>query len=185
MKKLEERNVCISNAKQRWNFLKKSTLVTSKSPEPTPSKSPGPSSISGDRLKGCDYDDLNDMPPKIIGHFQDGEENSDGDLSSSMMTTTETDCTISPTISHQHLALSRQASRSSLLSMKLTLPNSGPGSPSSSSQRSLGYSCKSGSDSEGKPGKHYHSSYLNVKFGGKYSSGNGNIALFFSNNNKQ
>ena len=26
MKKLEERNVCISNAKQRWNFIKKSTL---------------------------------------------------------------------------------------------------------------------------------------------------------------
>ena len=74
-----------------------------------------------------------------------------------MMTTTETDCTISPTISHQHLALSRQTSKSSLLSMKLTLPNSGPGSPSSSSQRSLGYSCKSGSDSEG---KHHHSAQL-------------------------
>ena len=27
MRKLEERNVCISNAKQRWNFLKTSTLV--------------------------------------------------------------------------------------------------------------------------------------------------------------
>ena len=91
-----------------------------------------------------DLDDIKEQPPKFITHFQDGEENSDGDLSSSMMTTTETDCTISPTISHQHLALSRQTSKSSLLSMKLTLPNSGPGSPSSSSQRSLGYSCKSG-----------------------------------------
>ena len=66
-----------------------------------------------------------------------------------MTTATETDCTISPTISHQHLhSLSRQTSKSSLLSMKLTLPNSGPGSPSSSSQRSIGYSYKSGSDSE-------------------------------------
>ena len=55
-----------------------------------------------------DLDHINEQPPKIISHFQDGEENSDGDLSSSMMTTTETDCTISPTISHQHLALSRQ-----------------------------------------------------------------------------
>ena len=98
-----------------------------------------------------DLEDISVQPPRIgIGLGQDGEENSDGDLSSSMMTTTETDCTISPTISHQHLALSRQASRSSLLSMKLTLPNSGPGSPSSSSQRSIAYSCKSGSDSEGK-----------------------------------
>ena len=104
-----------------------------------------------------DLDDIKEQPPKFITHFQDGEENSDGDLSSSMMTTTETDCTISPTISHQHLALSRQTSKSSLLSMKLTLPNSGPGSPSSSSQRSLGYSCKSGSDSEG---KHHHSAQL-------------------------
>ena len=65
--------------------------------------------MGGDKTsKTNDTDDLNDPPPKIVGHFQDGEENSDGDLSSSMMTTTETDCTISPTISHQHLALSRQ-----------------------------------------------------------------------------
>ena len=136
MKKLEERNVCISNAKQRWNFLKKTTLAASK----------------WEKVKhgAGDKDESLDLPPKIISHFQDGEENSDGDLSSSMMTTaTETDCTISPTISHQHLhSLSRQTSKSSLLSMKLTLPNSGPGSPSSSSQRSIGYSYKSGSDSE-------------------------------------
>ena len=26
IKKLEERNACITNAKQRWNFIKKSTL---------------------------------------------------------------------------------------------------------------------------------------------------------------
>ena len=52
-----------------------------------------------DKAKGNgDLDDINEQPPKIISHFQDGEENSDGDLSSSMMTTTETDCTISPTI---------------------------------------------------------------------------------------
>ena len=30
MKKLEERNVCISNAKHRWNFIKKSTLPEKK-----------------------------------------------------------------------------------------------------------------------------------------------------------
>ena len=150
MKKLEERNVCISNAKQRWNFLQKATLVKEVKPQ-----EPSPSTIA-DKLNKLE-DNLDQMPPKIISQFQDGEENSDGDLSSSMMTTTETDCTISPTISHQHLALSRQASRSSLMSMKLTLPNSGPGSPSSSSQRSLAYSCKSGSDSEA--GKHHHSNH--------------------------
>ena len=153
MKKLEERNVCISNAKQRWNFLRKTTLDHKAAQE-----QPSPSTIA-DKLTKLE-DEHSSTPPKIISQFQDGEENSDGDLSSSMMTTTETDCTISPTISHQHLALSRQASRSSLMSMKLTLPNSGPGSPSSSSQRSLAYtSCKSGSDSEA--GKHHqqHSHY--------------------------
>ena len=144
MKKLEERNVCISNAKQRWSFLRATTLDHKAAQE-----QPSPSTIA-DKLTKLE----DGTPPKIISQFQDGEENSDGDLSSSMMTTTETDCTISPTISHQHLALSRQASRSSLMSMKLTLPNSGPGSPSSSSQRSLAYSCKSGSDSEA--GKHHH-----------------------------
>ena len=105
MRKLEERNVCISNAKQRWNFLKRTTLAASKF------------------SKGQDHVEPLDLPPKIVSHFQDGEEGSDGDLSSVITTATETDCTISPTISHQHLALSRQASKTSLLSMKLTLPN--------------------------------------------------------------
>eukprot|EP00093_Oithona_nana_P013862 13862.XXX_257668_253458_1 [CDS] Oithona nana genome sequencing. len=124
MKKLEERNVCISNAKQRWSFLRTTTLDHKAAQE-----QPSPSTIADKLTKLED----SGTPPKIISQFQDGEENSDGDLSSSMMTTTETDCTISPTISHQHLALSRQASRSSLMSMKLTLPNSGPGSPTATS----------------------------------------------------
>jgi hypothetical protein len=149
MKKLEERNVCISNAKQRWNFIKKSTFIR-------------PQEEDADPTKHVDQEEaLFDHPPRITSnhHLQDGEENSDGDLSSSMMTTTETDCTISPTISHFQFPIERQASKSSLLSMKLTLPNSGPGSPSSSSQRSVAYSCKSGSDSEG---KHHHTAQSQV-----------------------
>jgi hypothetical protein len=39
-----------------------------------------------------DFEDSFEHPPKIISHFQDGEENSDGDLSSSMMTTATVGC---------------------------------------------------------------------------------------------